>query len=339
MKKYKKIAMLIIVVLAAVFLSGCSKGKDGDLKTKVISELNFVNAKTIDMLNKLNNISFESYSIISEQVKFNDEEKQNNQSQSGKSTETASGTEEGGNSNGESSSKGDSGSTNGQKGQQSEQGSSNDKMNTTNMVMNVELSKDRNNIDWTTIKNDVELLNESWTIITIDLYTLNANSNTILNFSNKLNTAMVAIKNEDKQKSLTALADLYSSIPEFLREIDADKNMQKIRQIVILRKLRLSIPSIQVIFSSDELSQTQSYVIDAYILADDMENTEINKNLTQAIATYSEVMSDIDYTKDKTEKTNKVYVLLNELANSLTKKDTDVFYIKYKNFMKEIEAI
>lgn len=306
--------MLIIVVLAAVFLSGCSKGKDGDLKTKVISELNFVNAKTIDMLNKLNNISFESYSIISEQLKFNDEEKQNNQSQSGKSTETASGTEEGGNSNGESSSKGDSGSTNGQKGQQSEQGSSNDKMNTTNMVMNVELSKERNNIDWTTIKNDVELLNESWTIITIDLYTLNANSNTILNFSNKLNTAMVAIKNEDKQKSLTALADLYSSIPEFLREIDADKNMQKIRQ-------------------------TQSYVIDAYILADDMENTEINKNLTQAITTYSEVMSDIDYTKDKTEKTNKVYVLLNELANSLTKKDTDVFYIKYKNFMKEIEAI
>lgn len=314
MKKYKKIAMLIIVVLAAVFLSGCSKGKDGDLKTKVISELNFVNAKTIDMLNKLNNISFESYSIISEQLKFNDEEKQNNQSQSGKSTETASGTEEGGNSNGESSSKGDSGSTNGQKGQQSEQGSSNDKINTTNMVMNVELSKERNNIDWTTIKNDVELLNESWTIITIDLYTLNANSNTILNFSNKLNTAMVAIKNEDKQKSLTALADLYSSIPKFLREIDADKNMQKIRQ-------------------------TQSYVIDAYILADDMENTEINKNLTQAITTYSEVMSDIDYTKDKTEKTNKVYVLLNELANSLTKKDTDVFYIKYKNFMKEIEAI
>lgn len=309
MKKYKKIAMLIIVVLAAVFLSGCSKGKDGDLKTKVISELNFVNAKTIDMLNKLNNISFESYSIISEQVQFSDEEKQNNQSQSGKSTETASGTEEGA-----SSSQGESNNTSEKKGQQSEQGTSKDKINTTNMVMDVELNKDRNNIDWTTIKNDVELLNESWTIITIDLYTLNANSNTILNFSNKLNTAMVAIKNEDKQKSLTALADLYSSIPEFLREIDADKNMQKIRQ-------------------------TQSYVIDAYILADDMENTEINKNLTQAITTYSEVMSDIDYTKDKTEKTNKVYVLLNELANSLTKKDTDVFYIKYKNFMKEIEAI
>lgn len=309
MKKYKKIAILIILIFTIFFLTGCSDSQDGNLKTKVISELDYVNVKTIDMLNKLNNISFESYSIISEQVQFTDEEKQNNQSQSGKSTETSSGTEEGGSGSGGSSSN-----TSGQENGQSEQGTSNDKINATNMVMDVELDKDRNNIDWTTIKNEVELLDESWAVITLDLYTLNVKSDIILDFSDKLNTTMVAIKNEDKQKSLTALADLYSSIPEFLREIDADKNMQKIRQ-------------------------TQSYVIDAYILADDIGNTEINNNLTQAITTYSEVMSDIDYTKDKTEKTNKVYVLLNELANSLKEKDTDVFYIKYKNFMKEIEAI
>lgn len=309
MKKYKKIAILIILIFVAFSLTGCSDSQDGDLKAKVISELDYVNVKTIDMLNKLNSISFESYAIISEQVKFTDEEKQNNQSQSGKSTETSSGTEEGGNSSGEGSSD-----KSGQEGQQSEQGTSNDKINTTNMVMDVELDKDRNNIDWTTIKNEVELLDESWAVITLDLYTLNVKSDTILSFSDKLNTAMVAIKNEDKQKSLTALADLYSSIPKFLEEVEADKNMQKMRQ-------------------------TQSYVIDAYILADDIENIEISKNLTQAITTYSEVMGDIDYTKDKTEKTNKVYVLLNELTNSLKEKDTDVFYIKYKNFMKEIETI
>lgn len=309
MKKYKKIAILIILIFAVFSLTGCSDSQEGELKTKVISELDYVNVKTIDMLNKLNNISFESYSIISEQVQFTDEEKQNNQSQSGKSTETASGSEEGGSSN-----QGGSSNTSGQEGQQSEQGTSNDKINTTNMAMEVDLGKDRNNIDWTAIKNEVELLDESWAVIILDLYTLNVKSDIILDFSDKLNTAMVAIKNEDKQKSLTALADLYSSIPAFLIEIDADKNMQKIRQ-------------------------TQSYVIDAYILANDIGNTEINKNLTQAITTYSEIMSDIDYTKDKTEKTNKVYVLLNELSNSLKEKDTDVFYIKYKNFMKEIESI
>ena len=38
-------------------------------------------------------------------------------------------------------------------------------------------------------------------------------------------------------------------------------------------------------------------------------------------------------------KEEKVYVLLNEMANSINKKDSEVFYIKYKNFMKEIESI
>ena len=50
-------------------------------------------------------------------------------------------------------------------------------------------------------------------------------------------------------------------------------------------------------------------------------------------------MSDLDYTKDKTYKTNKVYVLLNELANSLVEKDSDLFYIKYKNFMEAINEL
>lgn len=306
MKKCKKIAVVITLVFIISVLTGCSNSQEGDLKTKVISELDYINTKTISMLNKLNNISFESYSIISEQVEFSNEEKQQQNQSGGKSSQTASGTEEGGS--------GSSSNTSGEESQQTEQSNSSDKINTTDMVMNVELEKDRNNIDWTTIKNEIELLDESWAIITLDLYTLNVENNMILDFSNKLNTAMVAIKNEDKQKSLASLADLYSSIPKFLQKINADKNLQRIRQ-------------------------TQSYVINAYILADDIGNAEISNNLTQAIITYSEVMSDIDYTKNKTEKTNKVYVLLNELQNSLSEKDSDIFYIKYKNFMKEIEAI
>lgn len=301
MKEIKKITILIILIFIIFALTGCSENKNEDLKNKVISELNYINSKTIDMLNELNNISFESYSIISKEVKLSKEEKQSQTE--GNSSENSGSQEEGEKSSGS-------------KGQeeQSQTGGSDDKINTTNMVMETELNKDRSNIDWTTIKNNIELLDESWAIITLDLYTLNADSSTILDFSDKINKAMVAIKNEDKKQGLTALADLYSAIPKFLEEINADKNMKKIRQV-------------------------QSKVINAYILADDMGNKEIENNLTQAVTIYSEIISDIDFTKDKTEKTNKVYVLLNELKNSLTEKDSDVFYIKYKNFMKEIEAI
>lgn len=292
--------MIIFLIYILFLFTGCSNDKEGELKSKVISELDYMDITIVEMLNKLNNISFEKYSIISQKVELDDEGQQSQDGEkSGESSES-----------GGKSSSGESGGEE-EKGQE---GKKENSINATTMASEVELSKDRNNVDWNTIKSEIETLNESWTVTILDLYTLNVKNDFILDFSDKLNASMLAIKNEDKKQSLTALADLYSSIPEFLREIDADKNKQKIRQ-------------------------TQSYVINAYILADDIENTKISENITQAITTYSEVMSDIDYTKDKTQKTNKVYILLNEVSNSLTEKDADIFYIKYKNFMKEIEAI
>lgn len=272
-----------------------------------------MNVETVSLLNKLNNISFENYSVVSQQVKLSSEEQQSQSQDQNQGSSQSSGQSSQGSSSEEQGSGGSSDTKEaGEK--QEEEGESKDKVNTTSMVTDSELDKDRNDINWTEIKRDIELLNESWSIIVLDLYSLNVENNTILDFSNKLNSTMIAIKNEDKTQSLTVLADLYSSIPEFLEQIDADKNMKKIRQ-------------------------TQSYVINAYILAEDLENTAINEHLTNAVSTYSEIMSDIDYIKDKTQKTNKIYVLLNEMVNSIDENDTDVFYVKYKNFMKEIETI
>lgn len=319
MEKCKKLSIIILLIFTLFCFTGCSENNNEDLQAKVISELDYVNVKTVDILNKINNISFENYSIISQQIKLNDEEQQSQNSggseKAGQSSQQGGQTSESGGS--ESSSSGGTGGSSDTKGaeeKQEKEGESQDAVNTTKMINNTELNKNRNDIDWAQIKKDIELLEESWSVIVLDLYSLNVNTKTILEFSNKLNTAMIAVKNEDEAQSLTELADLYSNIPKFLEEIDADKNIQRIRQ-------------------------TQSNVINAYILAEDMENAAINEHLINAITTYSEIMSDIDYTKDKTEKTNKIYVLLNELANSVDEKDTDVFYIKYKNFMKEIEAI
>ena len=36
---------------------------------------------------------------------------------------------------------------------------------------------------------------------------------------------------------------------------------------------------------------------------------------------------------------NKTYILLEELKNSLSKKDTEIFYIKYKNLLEEINVL
>lgn len=298
----KKITIVSILIFIVFILTGCSDNKNEDLKTKAISEIDYMDAKIISMLNKLNNISFEGYSILSEQVELSPEEnKANTGEQSGQGSRDSGGQSSGGGSGGSGEN-------------QSSGGESKNTINSTTMVADTELNKNRDEIDWNEIRKEIEELEESWSIIILDLYSLNVKNDTILTCSNNINTVMVSIKEEDKQSSLRTLADLYLSLPQFLEEIDADKNMQKIKQ-------------------------TKSYVINAYVLANDMNNSEINTNITQGLTIYSEVMSDIDYTKDKTQKTNKVYVLLNELANSLAEQDTDIFYIRYKNFMKEIDKI
>lgn len=288
----KKILFTIILIFTIIFFTGCSNNNEENLNTKVISELDYLNGKIIGMLNKLNNISFESYSIVSEKVKLSaKDEKAKTEEKGGEGSKNNDGTEK-----------------------EEETEDENKTINSTNMVVNTELNKNRNDINWDELKEEIEEINSSWAIVILDLYTLNASNNTILEFSEQINNVMIEIKAENKQNTLNALAKLYSDIPKLLKEINIDENKQKIRQ-------------------------TQSYVIEAYILAEDMSNTQISNNVMLAINEYSEIMSNIDYTKDKSEKTNKIYVLLNELSNSVIQKDGDVFYIKYKNFMKEIETL
>ena len=301
LKFIKNITIVFFLVSFLIALTGCEDNYNKELKDKAISELGYINIKILDMLNSLNNLTFENYTIISNKVKLN-ESAQKQQSQ------------EGSNDNGESGNQANNNESGAQNQSQKQETKSQDLINTTEMITDSVLGQNRKNIKWDVIKPEIELLNESWSIVVLDLYSLNVDSNKILDFSSKINNAMIAIKKEDKQASLIALADMYESLPVFLKEINADLNLQRIRQ-------------------------TQSYVINAYSLVENITNPEINTNLQKAIDVYSEVISDIDYTKDKTYKTNKIYVLLNELANSLSSQDTDIFYVKYKNFMEAINEI
>ena len=325
MKILKNLLTIIVLIGVLLFFTGCSDNKEEELKQKVISELEYLNLKIIDMLNELNNISFDNYKVISEKVSLDDETQTNQaQKEEGSTEEGEQGSSEGntkeesqGGNSGEKQNQGNSqgggGGSSGQGGKTQET-ENQDLINTTKMVTDSMLQNDRNNIDWNKIKPEIELVNEAWGVILLDLYTLNVEDNTILDFSSKLDSCIIAIKNEDKNQSLVGLADMYASIPEFLKQIKADTNLQKIRR-------------------------TQSYVINAYVLAQDMTNIGINDNIKSAIDEYSEIMSDIDYIKDKTQKTNKIYVLLNELSNSIEEQDSDLFYLKYKNFMKAINEL
>jgi len=87
------------------------------------------------------------------------------------------------------------------------------------------------------------------------------------------------------------------------------ENMQKIKQIVFLRKLRLSIPSIQEIFTSDELSKVVTVFTD-----------------------------HLDETKKETEQLNALGIVLRQLLNMLKdRQDMDSVY-KYLDTTHSAES-
>lgn len=66
---------------------------------------------------------------------------------------------------------------------------------------------------------------------------------------------------------------------------------------------------------------------------------DIIKQIDSAIASFQAIMTDADYVSKNSNKVNKIYVALNEFKNSCNLKDRDIFLIKYKNSLEELNSI
>ena len=322
MQKNKKILLfLLLSIITVLSLTGCSGDTDGeDAKSKVGQELDYLDTKIAGMLNKLNNISINNYTISSEEVSLTEPKSSgssggNEQSGGG----TSSGQEEsqgGGQEQGGSQGGGQSGSQGGSsQGQGSSQGSSKSN-NVTAMQMEAKtiLNSDQSDIDWNSIKTEVEILDEAWGVILLDLASLNVNNDDVLNFSATLNDCILSIKDEDKEKSLSNLAKLYSFIPKYETSISATNDKQIIKQ-------------------------TKSHIVNAYSVIEKDDWNGAKNSLSQAEETFKSITNDIDYIKNNEFKVNKTYVLLKELQNSLSHQDKKLFYIKYRNLIESLNIL
>lgn len=219
----------------------------------------------------------------------------------------------GGESQGEGSSQGQSGS---QGGSSSQGGGSSKSNNVTAMQMEAKtiLNSDESDIDWNTIKTEVEILDEAWGVILLDLASLNVNNDDVLNFSATLNDCILSIKDEDKEKSLDNLSKLYSFIPKYEASISAANDKQIIKQ-------------------------TKSHIVNAYSVIEKDDWNGAKNSLSQAEETFKSITNDIDYIKNNEFKVNKTYVLLKELQNSLSREDKKLFYIKYRNLIESVNIM
>ena len=302
------IGILVILSLMLIFLTGCSSNDNNnkDVATKTNNEIKYLENRLVAIANKVNNITFSMYGLT--------ESKQEQSSNESGDTQNSQSSSQGGSSqNSQSSSQGE---QSGGQEESSSETSSPPSEGTTKYGLkqsSILLNKDTT-IDWDYIKYNAELLYSTWTTILIDLHSLNVDNNDILNFGKTLDNLIIAVKAEDKVQTLNLISDLYSYIPKYLNQYSDDS-----KQI--------------------NISYTKYYVIDSYTLSEEDKWAEMENQITQSKNYFSNIVNSFNDNENNQDKANKVYVLLNEIDNAINVKDKDLFYIKYKALMENIDDI
>ncbi len=150
----------------------------------------------------------------------------------------------------------------------------------------------KDEVDWVTIKSEMELMYSTWNSILLDLYSMDIANEDILGFSQSLDNAILAVKSEDKQRSLGELATLYSYLPKYIEKISVDE-------------------------SKKNILQTKANIMQAYALVEQENWPEVQNQINQADTAYSRVANDVSYIENKQEEVSRVYILIKELKNIL----------------------
>lgn len=328
MKKYKIFAYILIVLFIVGAISfatykvmSSSKTNEEEIKDKSQSELEYVEGCLLKMFNQMNNIEFENYKISIGEVNQNSTGGSSEKSTNGGSKSGENGGSENSNSgdsgNGGESGSGGSGSTSGSSSDLTSEDSKNaNNGKSSTQVYELQktgvLIKDEN-IDWTTVKNEVEDLYLSIPTITLDLYQTEVDEQDILNFNIEYDNLTKTVQDENKLNVLQQLVKVY----EVLVKI-ADKNEKsEIDKTVLKTKLN---------------------IYKAYSKLDENKWDEISSDTKSAVEEFAKLMTSKDIEEQKQYTVNKIYIMLSELQKSTDNRDSKIFLIKYKNVMEELNC-
>lgn len=296
------------LVIFIVFVN--RKPKEKSLVSKAEQEITQLEDKMIAMMNNMNKISFSNFVLVEEKTQSNEE--QDSQSSSGsEGKQKGSSEEQNGSSQGGDSSSDFSGSSKSASSSKNEN-TSNTKENTQFEMKNKgTLMGQSQEVDWNDTKSDTEMLYATWPTILLDLHELNVKNEDILNFSTILDQVTLSVKQEDKTATLNNMASLYAFLPNYRSQISEDNQ------------------SINIDF-------VKACILNSYALVEQEKWDEMKIQLVNAMNYFSNIMNRVEGKEQKQNQISKIYVLLNELNNSIDKKEKDLYYIKYRNLMEEL---
>lgn len=324
--KYLLITLMIIFVILLVTLIyirfwGNNEANEYTILTeKAEGEITYLDSSIIQLMNNLNNISYSRYQVTIKEV--NENEQQSNSSNNSASAENGSQTtenanqsssgngQEGGNEHSSDQSGGSSG------GNSNASESTNQSEARTSRLAQVDslLNSNYDDIPWDEISYGVETLYTAWPTISIDMKALNVGESDISSFSTTLDGVAQAVKVQDKNSALINLYNLYTLLPKYLSYFSSDET-------------KLNVYN------------TKAYVLSSYVSANSENWGEMNTNVTNAINTLSKNMQSEKLNNIEKTALEKSYTLLEELKRGIGVEDKEIFYLKYKLAMEQLEIL
>lgn len=310
----KRIIVVILMIFIVFTLTGCSeKQSEEELsKEKIDQELQYLDTKFVSLMNMLNNISFINYKVTSEDIKEEKNESKENSSDSGQDNKSSSESESSSDSESGGESNSNSGSESG-----GEAGSTDNKQEnkifklTEENILSLDSSSD---IQWDLIKSEIENLYSIWTTITIDMHTAGINSDDILEFNTLLDSLAMQAKEENKQGALDNLSKLYNLLPKYLNSYSGDE----IKKSVL---------------------NTKAHLLSAFCMVNSDKWEDMSAEMLKANQEFSTIINNVNIDKNKKLNVNRAYLLLKEAQNSIEAKDKEVFLLKYKNAIQELNML
>lgn len=304
MKKYKKIAYLLLVITIAILsvaiYANANKKDEESEKNKKFSEVEFLETKLLNLVNEMNNIQTRNYDISANKISSQaDNQKNSNESQ-----------ENDQNSNSQSEDSNKEANSYNSEITSDEQNKSSQKFD----LVEKRILTSTEDINWKDVKNEIEILYSSIPTITLDLYQLNTNQQEILNFNKEFDNLTMVVKEENKEKTLNELSKLYDYMPKFMENSTEDQ----LQKIVV---------------------ETKASIIRAYSKLDAKNWEEISNDIKEAIDVYSKLLTDTNIDSNKQYSISKIYIMMNELQNAIQIQDESIFLIKYKNIIEEMNTL
>lgn len=181
-----------------------------------------------------------------------------------------------------------------------------------NMLNNIDSTSDFY-IDWIELKNQTNNLYSYWNSVILDLNYLDIEKKYLTDFGKDLDRLSIAIKNNDKGNTLNNLLELYRKIiiySEFLNN--------NFYNTILITKYNL---------------------ITSYSIAEKENWTLTHDYIMKASENITELLKLIENNEYNQYNINQAYVSVKELENVLNIKDINVFYIKYRLAIKNVDKI